>query len=146
MKLRSLFTVLFAILAIGTAAALILVLDSTLRRAVEDRVSERISREMDHLQQDLAAISAGTLGGFLRRSARELACRITLIAPDGRVQNDTDLDPTLVPQMENHAGRPEVLEARRRGTGASRRFSVTEQENRFYFARQLADARVLRLS
>src|SRR3984893_4832418 len=146
MKLHSLFTVLFAILAIGTAVALIFVLDSTLRRAVEDRVSERISRAMDHLQQDLAALPAGTLDGFLRRSARELACRITLIAPDGRVQNDTDLDPTLVPQMENHAGRPEVIEARRTGTGESRRFSATEQENRFYFARQLADERVLRLS
>jgi two-component system, OmpR family, phosphate regulon sensor histidine kinase PhoR len=146
MKLRSLFTVLFAILAIGTAVALIFVLDSTLRRAVEDRVSERIFREMDHLQPDLAAIPADRLDGFLRRSSRELVCRITLIAPDGRVQHDTDLDPSLVPQMENHAGRPEVVEARRTGTGESRRFSATEQENRFYFARRLADGRVLRLS
>src|SRR5712692_972793 len=146
MKLRSFFTILFAILAVGTAVALIFVLDSTLRRAVEDRVSERISREMDHLREDLAAIPTGGLDGFLRRSARELVCRITLIAPDGRVQNDTDLDPSLVPQMENHAGRPEVLEARRTGTGESRRFSATEQENRFYFARRLADGRVLRLS
>jgi len=146
MKLRSLFIVLFAILAVGTAVALNFVLDSTLRRAVEDRVSERIFREMDHLQQDMAAIPADALDGFLRRSARELVCRITLIAPDGRVQHDTDLDPSLVPQMENHAGRPEVVEARRTGTGESRRFSATEQENRFYFARRLADGRVLRLS
>jgi len=84
---------------------------------------------------------------FLRRSARELACRITLIAPDGRVTNDTDLDPALVPQMENHAGRPEIAEARRSGRGESRRFSATEQEDRFYFARRLSDdGRVLRLS
>src|SRR5260370_27155183 len=146
MKLRSVFSVLFGILAIGRAAALIFVLDSTLRRAVEDRVSERISREMDHLQQDLAAIPADGLDGFLRRSARELVCRITLIAPDGRVQNDTDLDPSAVAQMENHAERPEVVEARQTGTGESRRFSATEQENRFYFARRLADGRILRFS
>ena len=48
--------------------------------------------------------------------------------------------------MENHAGRPEVIEARRAGRGDSRRFSATEQENRFYFARLLPDGNVLRLS
>jgi len=147
MKLRSLFTVLFAILAAGIAVALIFVLDATLRRAVEDRVSDRISREMDHLEKDLDGVPVDRLDLFLRRSARELACRITLIAPDGRVTNDTDLDPALVPQMENHAGRPEIAEARRSGRGESRRFSATEQEDRFYFARRLSDdGRVLRLS
>jgi len=147
MKLRSLFTVLFAILAAGIAVALIFVLDATLRRAVEDRVSDRIAREMDHLEKDLDGVPVDRLDLFLRRSARELACRITLIAPDGRVTNDTDLDPALVPQMENHAGRPEIAEARRSGRGESRRFSATEQEDRFYFARRLSDdGRVLRLS
>ena len=48
--------------------------------------------------------------------------------------------------MENHARRPEVIEARRTGHGDSRRFSATEQENRFYFARLLPDGNVLRLS
>jgi two-component system phosphate regulon sensor histidine kinase PhoR len=146
MRLRSLFTVLFGVLAAATAFSLILVMDATLRRAVEDRVTERIEREIDHVAQDMRGIAPESLDAFFRRSARELGCRITLIRPDGRVSNDTDLRPSEVPQMENHARRPEVIEARRAGHGDSRRFSATEQENRFYFARLLPDGNVLRLS
>ncbi len=146
MRLRSLFTVLFGVLAAATAFSLILVMDATLRRAVEDRVTERIEREIDHVAQDMRGIAPESLDAFFRRSARELGCRITLIRPDGGVSNDTDLRPSEVPQMENHARRPEVLEARRTGHGDSRRFSATEQENRFYFARLLPDGNVLRLS
>jgi two-component system, OmpR family, phosphate regulon sensor histidine kinase PhoR len=146
MKQRSLFTVLFGVLAAATAVALILVMDATIRRAVEDRVTERIEREIDHVAQDMRDFPAESRDAFFRRSARELACRITLIGPDGRVSNDTDLPPAEVPRMENHASRPEVLEARRKGRGESRRFSSTEAEDRFYFARLLPDVTVLRLS
>ena len=146
MKLRSLFTVLFGVLAAAAAFSLILVMDATLRRAVEDRVTERIEREIDHVAQDMRGVAPENLDPFFRRSAGELLCRITLIRPDGTVSNDTDVRPSEVAQMENHARRPEVIEARRSGRGDSRRFSATEQENRFYFARLLPDGNVLRLS
>jgi two-component system phosphate regulon sensor histidine kinase PhoR len=146
MRLRSLFTVLFGVLAAATALSLIFVLDATLSRAVEDRVSERILRDIDHIAQDMRGVAPESLDAFLRRSAGELGCRITLIRPDGRVSNDTDLRPSEVPAMENHGTRPEVIEARAKGSGSSRRFSATETENRFYFARLLPDGNVLRLS
>ena len=146
MRLRSLFTVLFGALAAATALSLILVLDATLSRAVEDRVSERILRDIDHVAQDMRGLAPERLDAFLRRSAGELGCRITLIRPDGRVSNDTDLRPAEVPAMENHGTRPEVVEARAKGNGSSHRFSATESENRFYFARLLPGGDVLRLS
>jgi two-component system, OmpR family, phosphate regulon sensor histidine kinase PhoR len=146
MRLRSLFTVLFAALAIATALALVAVLDATVSRAVEDRVADRIVREIDHIAEDMPSVPAERLDAFLRRSAADLSCRITLIRPDGRVSNDTDLPPARVSAMENHASRPEVLEAVRNGRGSARRFSATENENRFYFARRLPDGSVLRLS
>jgi two-component system, OmpR family, phosphate regulon sensor histidine kinase PhoR len=146
MKLRSLFTVLFGVLAAATAVSLVFVMDATLRRAVEDRVTERIEREIDHVAADMREFPADRRDAFFRRSARELACRITLIGTDGRVSNDTDLPPAEVSQMENHANRPEVLEARRKGRGDARRFSSTEGESRFYFAHLLPDGNVLRLS
>lgn len=146
MRLRSLFTVLFGFLATATAVSLVVVMDATLRRALEDRVTERIEREIGHVAEDMREFPAERRDAFFRRSARELVCRITLIGPDGRVSNDTDLPPAEVFQMENHSSRPEVLEARRNGRGESRRFSSTERENRFYFARLLPDGNVLRLS
>jgi two-component system phosphate regulon sensor histidine kinase PhoR len=146
MRLRSRFLLLFGVLACAAAIFLAAVLDSTLRRAVEDRVAERIEREIDHVENDLKGITPGERDAYLRRSARELSCRVTLIREDGRVLDDTDLLLADVATMENHGGRPEVLEARRGGKGQSRRFSATEQERRFYFARLLPDGDVLRFS
>src|SRR5262249_57876013 len=102
--------------------------------------------EMDDVAGDLAAHPEPERDEYLRRSAKALATRITVIAPDGRVLTDTDLPPSEVSQMENHGSRPEVVDARKTGEGFSRRYSATESEDRFYFARRIADGSVLRFS
>jgi two-component system phosphate regulon sensor histidine kinase PhoR len=146
MTLRTRFTLMLAGLAAVTALVLTVFLDDTIHRAVEDRVTERISQEMAHVADDLGRVPAADADLFLRRAARDLGCRITVIARDGRVLHDTDLLPADVPSMENHAGRPEVRDAVRTGFGRSGRFSATEQENRLYVARLLAGGEVLRVS
>ena len=148
MRLRARFTALFAVLAAAAVVVLVLVSDATLRRSVEDRVSDRFRRELVHLSDDLARGLPGaeTRDAFLRRAAADLECRITYIAPDGRVLDDTDLLPADVPAMENHANREEVREAVATGTGASRRVSPTEQKPMLYVARKLPDGSVLRLA
>jgi two-component system phosphate regulon sensor histidine kinase PhoR len=60
--------------------------------------------------------------------------RITVIAADGRVLADNQGNPAA---MDNHAGRPEVQEARRTGTGVSVRFSHTLEKNELYLAYRL---------
>jgi two-component system phosphate regulon sensor histidine kinase PhoR len=148
MRLRSRFSALFGVLAAAAALLLMLVFDDTLRRAVEDRVVDRIERERDHLAGDVGQFAGRPeeLDAFLRRAARDLECRITLVAADGRVSTETDMRPADVASLENHGNRPEVREARERGDGAARRFSGTEREDRLYFARRLPDGSVLRLS
>jgi two-component system phosphate regulon sensor histidine kinase PhoR len=147
-RLGSRFTTLFGVLSVAAAVLLILVFDETLRRAVEDRVVERVERERDHIAEDLARLSARPDGvdAFLRKTAKDLDCRITVVAPDGRVTHDTDLLPADVASVENHGNRPEIREARESGSGTARRFSATERENRLYFARRLPGGEVLRLS
>jgi len=148
MRLGSRYTALFAILSAAAAVALVLVFDETLTRAVEERVQVRIERERDFLSEEIARFSgnAGALDEYLRRTARALDCRITLIVPDGRVTHDTDLPPAEVPAMENHGNRPEVLQARASGVGSARRYSATESEDRLYVARRMRGGEVLRLS
>lgn len=149
MRLGSRFRALFAVLSAGTALLLMVLLDGTLRRAVEDRVAERIEQEMTHVSDELGRMpreAADARDAYLRRAARDLACRITLIRPDGRVLVDTDLLPADVPRMESHADRPEVRQASRSGTGRAERFSATEQEERIYFAGRLDDSWILRFS
>ncbi len=51
---------------------------------------------------------------------RQTGLRITVIASDGAVLGDSEADPT---SMENHAHRPEILEATRSGMGLVTRYS-----------------------
>ncbi len=148
MRLGSRLTSVFGVLSAAAAILLIFVFDETLRRAVQERVAERVERERDHLSGEIGAFAGRpeALDTFLRRAGRELQCRVTLVGSDGRVTHDTDLLPADVPAMENHGSRPEIREARERGTGTAGRFSATEREDRLYFARLLPDGDVLRLS
>ncbi|TMA56473.1 MAG: HAMP domain-containing protein, partial [Deltaproteobacteria bacterium] len=61
----------------------------------------------------------------------ELGSWITVIAADGRVLGDSA---EVSEQMENHANRPEVIEAMRNGTGTAIRFSTTVRYNMLYRA------------
>ena len=83
----------------------------------------------------------------LADSARVLGTRITLIDGTGKVILDSDAVPE---RMDNHNGRPEVVEARRQRTGSGVRFSDTLGERAVYVARLVDPARpdglVLRLS
>lgn len=69
--------------------------------------------------------------------------RITLIEKDGRVVYDTE---TNAAEMENHADRPEIREARKTGTGKKVRRSDTLDKNIYYFAMLLENGSVLRVS
>jgi two-component system, OmpR family, phosphate regulon sensor histidine kinase PhoR len=68
------------------------------------------------------------------RMGRLLDSRVTLIAPDGRVVGDSAESTAAVATMENHATRPEVVEARALGVGRSRRRSDTLQIDMLYIA------------
>ncbi len=63
--------------------------------------------------------------------------RVTVIASDGQVLADSQSDPQT---MENHGGRPEILDAFGKGDGQSIRHSVTVDRNLQYFAVRLSVA------
>ncbi len=69
--------------------------------------------------------------------------RITVIAEDGKVLFDSQADET---KMENHENRPEIIAARKKGTGEKIRWSDTFSEHTFYYAALLEDGSVLRVA
>lgn len=69
--------------------------------------------------------------------------RITWIAFDGTVLYDNDVD---VSGIGNHLNRPEIVQALNAGYGESKRRSATQNMNTFYYALQLSDGTVLRIS
>lgn len=75
--------------------------------------------------------------------AKTADARVTLIAPDGTVLGDSEVDPRL---MDNHKGRPEVADAMRKGTGESMRDSTSLGVNMKYVAARIErDGKVLGL-
>ncbi len=69
--------------------------------------------------------------------------RYTLIAADGTVLFDSEVDPT---QMENHADRPEIQQALQTGEAVVSRYSETLGTDTMYAAVTLDDGNVLRLA
>ncbi|MFH1512651.1 MAG: ATP-binding protein [Bacillota bacterium] len=69
--------------------------------------------------------------------------RVTLIDQDGVVLFDNRADAA---QMENHADRPEIIDAMNTGAGNSSRSSATIGETSVYYAQRLNGAYVLRVA
>lgn len=124
-----------AAVAVVVAVAASLVYQSAL---VED-AHETLSREgalvvsaLDASDDPARALSSLDLGGL----------RATLIDPDGTVAFDSVADAS---GMDNHATRPEVVEARRDGVGWDERSSETMGRLTIYRAQLLDSGEVLRL-
>src|SRR5213075_324705 len=78
--------------------------------------------------------------------AKLLDARVTLIAPDGRVLGDSDITRAGLPDLENHANRPEFIQARQAGRGTSIRQSATLGIPFIYVATTLDDGTVFRVA
>lgn len=74
---------------------------------------------------------AGDLDTLAKKLGEEIDARVTIIALDGKVLGDSQEDPST---MDNHATRPEVIDALASGFGESTRFSTTLGEQMMYVA------------
>lgn len=97
-----------------------------LRRELVGMTQEDVRRELElaRLLVEAAppAVDADSLAGAI--TAR-IGHRVTFIARDGTVLGDSDVRASGLGEMENHATRPEVVEALRGGTGFAERLSAT---------------------
>ena len=78
------------------------------------------------------------------RYAKALDIRVTVIGPGGEVIGDSERSLSELTSMENHANRPEVVEALEAGVGWSHRFSSTIGQDMVYFAVALESGQVVR--
>jgi len=82
-----------------------------------------------------AALVAGQTDVSPAQIAEQLVARtdlrMTVVRADGTVIADSNFDPA---EMENHADRPEIIDALTGSVGVARRFSATEQHEELYVA------------
>ncbi|HEX4048406.1 MAG TPA: hypothetical protein VH309_11255, partial [Elusimicrobiota bacterium] len=115
----------------------------TLTGFLRARLIEDLSRGLE-VQARLAALRAEAEGplplkaGAAQAEARALAaacgCRATLIAPDGRLAGDSELDDAALARAQNHATRPEVAAAFSGSEVVASRLSATVGRGMLYAA------------
>jgi len=128
--------------SLGVAAAALALL--TLIVAYERRQDERSSIEMrlvsqaqliaELLSRNPTIATDQDIDDEADRLADLMAARVTLIAADGKVLGDSDLEGQALADVENHLQRPEVQEARAHGVGVGARYSTTVRIEMLYAA------------
>ena len=126
-----------AVLALAVAG---LLFATTMRRQTDARI-EATLRDQVRLAAELIARSrpadvpeVAELDDEADRLGQLTAARVTFIAADGRVVGDSSEPLAALATMENHALRPEVIDAREKGIGRAQRYSATLQIDMLYIA------------
>ena len=122
-----------SLVVIGALVAFMNVLvDRQFGRHLTEQVADELAREArlvalewtPGVDPDRLANRAGEASGH----------RVTLIDSLGRVTGDSQFDEPALSGLENHAGRPEVVQAREGGIGSSRRRSPSAGDDELYVA------------
>ena len=126
-----------AVIALGVAGALFA---TTMRRQTNTRIEETLVVEARLAAELLARSTSAAVPGLPEldeeadRIAQLIGARVTFIAADGRVVGDSSETLAAVTTMENHAQRPEVVQARQTGIGRAQRYSATLKIDMLYIA------------
>src|SRR5438093_1299812 len=139
--------VLWNLLIIGLISATLgYFLNFSLRREIEKEIERQLLDQSKLAAAYLAkADEAKPMDEQADELGRLLNVRVTVIAHDGRVLGDSEVEASQLPNLENHRLRPEVQQAVREGTGSAIRLSDTLNVQFIYVARRL-DPYILRVA
>ncbi|MGD0585795.1 MAG: ATP-binding protein [Oryzomonas sp.] len=125
----------YLLLIVATAGSIYLYMDHVLEtNLVEESRGYLLSQAKmarllvmyDHMKQPPQKL-AETVGSTIKE-------RLTLIAPDGRVVGDSEVNGDNLGELQNHLDRPEVQAALASGTGIVMRYSETLKTEMLYVA------------
>ena len=131
------FFIILSCLFIGLSLAFV-VADRDLSEGLQQQIERELSKQAKILRQSFAESpklnnSIGLKSQIDSYSAAS-GSRITLIARDGKVLVDSDIAMDNLESLDNHSNRPEVIAAFNNGSGSSKRFSNSTQQDMLYFA------------
>jgi two-component system phosphate regulon sensor histidine kinase PhoR len=112
----------------------------TLSRDIEADTRSNAIRQLNLvywlLYQEAPFQSAASLQEWCKAFGKHLGTRITYVAADGTVIADSQVPYSRVPGMDNHANRPEIIQAYKEDLGTSSRYSTTLGKHLIYSARR----------
>ena len=129
--------------AVFFAAMAVLLVTAIIVMGVMYDYSTGVQKQLLRSELELAAAAVEQQGSTYLSAVRADDYRLTLVAADGTVLQDTQADADT---MENHADREEIREALETGRGESARYSSTLTKRTLNQAVRLPDGTVLRIS
>jgi len=126
----------YVALIIATILGLGLYLSNFIRQTYLDNLETELSAEARLAAEIIGpmlaeGVDTNEIDSLSKSWSKRLGARVTIIAADGTVLGESHTDRT---QMDNHADRPEIVQAGREGQGSSARFSATLEEFLLYIA------------
>jgi len=121
------------ILVIGAVTAYRL--ESGLRTRLEEGIEQSLLQQARLARELMGVAPSNTIEGIQPlavRAGRAAEARVTIIGTDGLLWGDSELSPPEVKAAENHATRPECVQAAAEGWGTSRRYSGTLKTSMLY--------------
>ncbi len=126
----------------GVAAACLVLVAMLVSLSLPEQTYRRIEQSLvseAHLVADVLSaherdLPSGAIESEASRIGKTLPARVTLIAADGTVVGDSMVSGATLSTLENHATRPEVVQAKATGVGISRRYSQTIRTDMLYVA------------
>lgn len=131
------FFIILSCLFIGLSLAFI-VAERDLSEGLQQQIESELSKQAKILRQSFAESpkvnNSSSLKSQIDSYSDASGSRITLIARDGKVLVDSDIAMDVLESLDNHSNRPEVIAAFNNGSGSSKRFSNSIQQDMLYFA------------
>jgi two-component system phosphate regulon sensor histidine kinase PhoR len=124
------------VLIVGTLLVLDSFLTSYITRLETQSAQNRLIAEGRILGGELEGVDTARVQDWAKEVSERSGTRITFVDPKGMVLADSERDPET---MENHADRPEILQARHGQTGVSIRHSATLNQDLCYVALSIPD-------
>ena len=127
---RKLFISAFFLIA-TTLVVLDFFLTTYIGRRETQSVQHRLTAEARILEGEIFSVVPPGMASWAQEVSARSQTRVTIIDPRGKVLADSEHDPET---MENHANRPEIIQARRGQVGVSIRHSATLDRDLCYVA------------
>jgi two-component system, OmpR family, phosphate regulon sensor histidine kinase PhoR len=143
-RAKVLIVTITIVLAVDFAAGVYL--QWKLRAAQEQRIEDELSRQARAARELLdVGLASGALDWspervdpIADRLGRSFDSRVTIIAADGSVLGDSEVETSELHKVDDHSTRPEVLAATGDSCGLSRRYSTTVSTQMLYCAMRFA--------
>ncbi|HEY6951615.1 MAG TPA: ATP-binding protein [Bacteroidota bacterium] len=138
--IRSKITATYVLLALLITVGVSVILSWKLDSYVKEQLVQDLGRQADWVLFSLdrdTSLTLEAIDAHIRHIAGLENLRITIIADDGRLIDDSDVPFDRIPSVENHLQRPEVQQAFSNPTGSNIRHSATVGRDFLYVARRV---------